>query len=87
VSPYPGGHAVFVAVALATHALGAGYASQLLIDATTPQGIPLLFPLPSAHVSLNPGGHAPAATALLLAGCLLPLSLHRVRSGYSIPGS
>jgi len=139
VSAYPGGHAVFLGVALATHALvgytlgavlfarplpglvggvvadvdllvpaavgppfahrgithtalaagvatavawrrsrataGAvcpGYGSQLLIDATTPMGIPLLFPLAGTSVALDVGvsGHSLPATLLLWSGCL-----------------
>lgn len=150
MSAYPGGHAVFLAVALATHAivgyalgaalfdrpraglvggvladvdflfpaalgapfvhrgithtalaalltvalvaavsrragwaLGAGYASHLLIDATTPMAIPLLYPLSAQHVGVTLDGHSPAATAALWA-CSAGLVLWRRtrRRGY-----
>lgn len=54
-------------------ALGVGYASHLLIDATTPTGVPLAYPLASARVSARLGGHSPAATAVLWSGCLAVL--------------
>ncbi len=75
--------AVAVAVAVATRrdrltagAVGVGYASQLLIDATTPMGIPLAYPLSSAFVGVTLHGHSPNATALLWL-CCLGLLLHR----------
>lgn len=50
-----------------------GYASQLLVDATTPRGTPLAAPFWSAHVGVPVGGHSPAATALLWAGSIVLL--------------
>jgi inner membrane protein len=51
-------------------ALGAGYALHLLVDATTPQGIPLLFPFSTTHVGVTLGGHSGPVTAVLWVGCL-----------------
>lgn len=50
--------------------VGVGYASQLLIDATTPMGIPLAYPLVTTHVGITLNGHSPAATAVLWTCCL-----------------
>ncbi|MHB9288750.1 metal-dependent hydrolase [Halobacteriales archaeon Cl-PHB] len=47
------------------YAVGLGYASQLLIDLTTPQGLPLAYPLSDAFVSLHLDGHSLAATVVL----------------------
>lgn len=78
-----------VAVALAASrgrrtagAVGAGYASQLLIDATTPKGIPLAYPLSVGSVGVPLGGHSPAVTAVLWA-CCLALLWHRRRASSS----
>lgn len=63
-----------VAAALATRSrrataggMAAGYASQLLVDATTPMGIPLLYPLSETFIRLDVGisGHAVPATVAL----------------------
>jgi inner membrane protein len=65
-----------VAIPAAAHtqraagAVGVGYASQLLIDATTEQGIPLLYPLSTAHVGVALGGHSGPVTAVLWVCCL-----------------
>lgn len=53
-----------------TVAVGLGYASQLLIDATTAQGIPAGFPLWDEHVGIALGTHSWSATALLWVLCL-----------------
>jgi len=45
-------------------AVGAGYASQLVIDAATKTGIPLLFPVSSAYVGVALGGHRAPGTAV-----------------------
>ena len=49
-----------------------GYLSQLLVDATTPMGIPLLSPLSGTYVGvdLDPGGHSVPVTAALWVACL-----------------
>lgn len=61
-------------------AVGAGYASHLLLDTTTPAGIPLFFPLSSAGTGLPLGGHSGAATLLLWTGCFGALYWwHRLR--------
>lgn len=54
-------------------AVGVGYASQLLLDATTPQGIPIAYPLSTAHVGAALGGHSGHVTAVLWACCLYVL--------------
>lgn len=52
------------------------YGSHLLIDVTTPKGIPPLSPLSDriAHVALPTTGHSPVPTLVLWAGCLWALS-------------
>lgn len=51
-------------------AVGLGYASQLLIDLTTAQGIPVAYPLSGSHVAVPLGTHAGTGTALLWLGCV-----------------
>ncbi|PSP81574.1 metal-dependent hydrolase [Halobacteriales archaeon QS_1_68_20] len=51
-------------------ALGAGYVSHLVIDATTPMGIPLAYPVVTERIGVSLGGHSPTATAVLWACCL-----------------
>jgi len=48
-------------------AVGIGYCSQLLIDATTPMGVPLLSPVLATHfgVDAGVGGHSVPATLAL----------------------
>lgn len=58
-------------------AVGAGYVSHLAIDATTPAGVPLLYPLSTARVGAELGGHSPIPTALIWGGCLAGLYWHR----------
>lgn len=60
--------------------VGVGYASQLLIDATTPKGIPLAAPISTAPVGVPLGGHSPLVTAVLWAGCLAVLAYRRTSS-------
>lgn len=57
-------------------AFGVAYLSHLLIDATTPKGVPLLSPLSphSFHLGLPTTGHSPLPTVLLWAACLGLLS-------------
>jgi len=50
--------------------LGVGYASQLAIDATTPMGVPLLYPLTDEFHGVVLGGHSAPATFALWAACL-----------------
>jgi len=76
---------VCVAVAAARHrrrgaAVGVGYASQLLLDATTPTGVPLLYPLTDRALDLPApvGAHAPLPTALLRLACLGALAARAV---------
>ncbi|WP_123538593.1 metal-dependent hydrolase [Halosimplex salinum] len=45
--------------------VGVGYASQLIVDAMTPRGIPAAAPFWSTHVGVSLGGHSPEATAVL----------------------
>jgi len=65
-------------------AFGVGYLSHLLIDATTPTGVPLLYPLldRSLYVDLPTTGHSPVPTALLWLACLGVL----YRDGSPAPG-
>lgn len=58
-------------------AVGAGYASQLLLDATTASGIPLAYPLSGAAVGVDLAGHAPPATVGLWLCCVGLLWLSR----------
>jgi len=53
--------------------VGVGYASHLLVDATTPMGVPVASPLSTTHVGLDLGGHSPPATAFLWVCCLAVL--------------
>ncbi|MFB6271103.1 MAG: metal-dependent hydrolase [Halobacterium sp.] len=69
--------ALAVAAALAVDrrlgaAFGVGYASHLLIDTTTPTGVPWLYPLTdtSYYLDLATTGHSPVPTLVFWAGCL-----------------
>lgn len=62
-------------------AVGLGYCSQLLIDATTPMGVPLLSPLAATHFGVDAGlgGHSvPATLALWVVSVGLLLADRRV---------
>lgn len=63
-------------------AFGVGYASHLLIDTTTPKGVPHLYPLTaeSFHVDFGTTGHSPLPTVALIGGCLLVLWFRRRES-------
>jgi len=61
-------------------AVGTGYTAQLLVDATTAKGVPLLYPLVSAHVGVELGSHSGPATAALWIACLGLLWHRRLRS-------
>lgn len=61
-------------------AVGAGYGSQLAIDATTPLGIPVAYPVSTAFVNVPLGGHSPLATVMLGTVCLAVL-VHRRAGG------
>lgn len=58
-------------------AVALGYASQLLVDALTPRGIPVAYPISSASYGLALGGHSRLATALCWIGCLAVLGYRR----------
>jgi len=58
-------------------AVGVGFASHLVIDATTPAGVPLFYPLSDASVGVTLGGHSRVATALLWLVCLAALLRRR----------
>ncbi|WP_202614470.1 metal-dependent hydrolase [Halostella litorea] len=66
--------ALVTAVAGRRQGLGFGgaYAAHLAIDATTPMGVPLLYPLSAEYLGVVLGGHAAPATAVLWA-CSLGL--------------
>lgn len=75
------GLALGVAVAVALYwgrdvagAVAAGYGSQLAIDATTPKGIPLAYPLSAENVGVTWDLHSGAATVALLAGSAVVLA-------------
>lgn len=82
-------HTALAAVVLATltsrwrrragMAVGVGYASQLAIDATTPAGVPLLYPLSTARFGVDLGGHSRTATVLIWGGCFAALYWRRRR--------
>jgi len=57
-------------------AIAAGYGSHLLVDVTTPKGIPYFYPLVPERLHHDPGiaGHAPAVTLLLWVVCLAVLA-------------
>ncbi|MFC6826645.1 metal-dependent hydrolase [Halopelagius fulvigenes] len=59
--------------------VGVGYASHLLIDSTTPMGVPLFYPLSTAHVGVPVGGHSRPATAVLWLCCLAALWVRKRR--------
>lgn len=61
-------------------AVGVGYAAHLAVDATTPKGVPLLYPLSDSSHGVVLSGHSPGATALLWACCLGVLWLDRTES-------
>lgn len=70
--------AVVVAVAAlvskrqTVRAIAAAYGSHLVIDVTTPKGIPLVYPLVNERLYLDVGvgGHAPLTTVALWVLCL-----------------
>lgn len=61
-------------------ALTAAYGSHLLIDITTPKGIPLLYPLLDDRLYLDivVGGHAPETTLGLWVLCLGVIGYRRI---------
>jgi inner membrane protein len=71
------GVAVAIALAATDHstagAVAIAYLSHLLVDATTPMGVPLASPLATEYVGIALGGHSVAGTVLLwvAAGSLL----------------
>ncbi len=68
-------------------AVAAGYASHLLIDVTTPKGIPYLYPLVPERLHHDPGiaGHAPTVTLLLWVACLAMLAYSAVDGDGNVP--
>jgi len=60
--------------------VGVGYASQLLLDATTAKGVPLAYPLSAEPVGVHLRGHSAVGTLLLVACCLAVLWRRRYRS-------
>lgn len=75
-APVSGGVAVAVASRVSpavAGAIGVGYASQLLIDATTPKGIMLAYPLSTESVAVSIGGHSPPLTLVLWIVCFTVL--------------
>jgi len=66
-------------------AVGAAYGSHVLIDVTTPKGIPLVYPLLTERIYLDPGigGHAPSTTLVLWVVCLGVVG-YRAQSWYAL---
>lgn len=60
-------------------AVAAAYGSHLLIDTTTPKGVPFLSPLVETayHLNLGTAGHSLVPTVALWACCLSVLRLRR----------
>jgi inner membrane protein len=52
-------------------AAGLGFGAHLLLDATTPMGVPLAWPLSTEYVGISLAGHSPPVTAFLWTACLL----------------
>ncbi len=71
---------------------GAGYVSHLLIDSTTPKGVPFLYPglSDSFFFALPLDGHSTIVTVLLWSGALtllyVDVSLENVRPNWSSHG-
>jgi len=59
-----------------TVAVGLGYASQLVLDATTPLGVALWYPLSRAAVTVPGNAHAPAPTVVIWVACVGLLAVH-----------
>ncbi len=59
-------------------ATAVGYASHLAVDATTPTGIPVLYPVSDAFHGVVLSGHSPTATAILWSCCLSVLWADRI---------
>lgn len=53
-------------------AVGLAYLSHLAMDATTPKGVPLLYPVSDYgfHLGVPTGAHAPLPTLAIWIGCL-----------------
>lgn len=76
-----GGVAVAIAFRLdrgTAGGVGVGYASQLLIDVTTPKGIPLAYPISTQSVVIPLSGHSPIATIGIWIACFVVLWRRRV---------
>ncbi|MCU4717168.1 metal-dependent hydrolase [Halapricum hydrolyticum] len=60
-------------------AVAVAYGSHLLIDTTTPKGVPHLYPLVETnyHLGLGTTGHSPVPTAVTWVCCLIALWLVR----------
>lgn len=78
--------AVGVVVAVATRydrgiagALGVGHLSHVLLDATTPMGVMLAYPLSTSNVAVVLHGHSPRVAAVVVGCCLIALGHHRWR--------
>lgn len=52
---------------------GLGYVAHLLLDASTPMGVPLAWPLSTDYVGLVLAGHSPPVTVFLWTVCLVVL--------------
>lgn len=80
-SPFAGGVATVFAAGIShsiAGAVGIGYASQLLIDVTTPQGILLAYPLSTESISVPIGGHSSLVTILIWIACFVVLWSNRL---------
>lgn len=83
------GLALGVAVAVAYYwgrdvagAVAVGYASQLVVDASTPKGIPIAYPLTTQNYGIPGNLHGGVQTVAVLLGCALLIAwTYRSRDG------
>lgn|GEM_PF-509794 len=66
-------------------AVGLGYASQLLLDATTPLGVALWYPLTRTAVTIPGNAHAPVPTLVLWVACVAVLAVDHRLGGLATP--
>lgn len=67
-------------------AAGVGYLSHVLLDATTPMGVMLAYPVSTAPLGVVFHGHAPRATVLIWVCCLGALWYRQTQLFYDLDG-